>query len=37
MAVNNVGCATDGHGTDADPAAVICKEIEELGSGAVTS
>ena len=35
--VNDVGCSTDGRGTDADPAAVVCKEIKELGSEAVPS
>ncbi len=34
VVVNDVGCATDGRGTDADPAAAVCKEIEALGSQA---
>ena len=34
VVVNDVGCGTDGRGTDADPAAVVCKEIEALGSKA---
>src|SRR5262249_51316431 len=37
VVVNDVGCATDGRGTDADPAAVVCKEIADLGSEAVPS
>jgi len=32
VVVNDVGCATDGRGTDADPAAGVCKEIAALGS-----
>jgi NAD(P)-dependent dehydrogenase (short-subunit alcohol dehydrogenase family) len=35
VVVNDVGCATDGRGTDADPAAAVCKEIVALGSEAV--
>ena len=35
VVVNDVGCATDGRGTDADPAAQVCKEIEALGTKAV--
>jgi len=35
VVVNDVGCATDGRGTDADPAAQVCKEIEGLGTKAV--
>ena len=35
VVVNDVGCATDGRGTDADPAAEVCKEIAALGSEAV--
>ena len=35
VVVNDVGCATDGRGTDADPAAQVCKEIAALGSEAV--
>src|SRR5512135_1590660 len=35
VVVNDIGCATDGRGTDADPAAVVCKEIGALGSEAV--
>src|SRR5262245_45572777 len=37
VVVNDVGCATDGRGTDADPAAAVCKEIEALGTKAVPS
>src|SRR5689334_6242168 len=35
VVVNDVGCAPDGRGTDADPAAGVCKEIATLGSEAV--
>jgi NAD(P)-dependent dehydrogenase (short-subunit alcohol dehydrogenase family) len=35
VVVNDVGCATDGRGTDADPAAAVCKEIAALGSEGV--
>jgi NAD(P)-dependent dehydrogenase (short-subunit alcohol dehydrogenase family) len=35
VVVNDVGCATDGRGTDADPAAQVVKEIETLGTKAV--
>jgi NAD(P)-dependent dehydrogenase (short-subunit alcohol dehydrogenase family) len=35
VVVNDVGCATDGRGTDADPAAAVCKEIAALGSEAI--
>jgi NAD(P)-dependent dehydrogenase (short-subunit alcohol dehydrogenase family) len=37
VVVNDVGCATDGRGTDADPAAQVCKEIAALGSEAIPS
>ena len=37
VVVNDIGCATDGRGTDADPAAVVCKEIAALGTEAVPS
>jgi NAD(P)-dependent dehydrogenase (short-subunit alcohol dehydrogenase family) len=37
VVVNDVGCATDGRGTDADPAAQVCKEIAALGSEGVPS
>jgi NAD(P)-dependent dehydrogenase (short-subunit alcohol dehydrogenase family) len=37
VVVNDIGCGTDGRGTDADPAAVVCKEIAELGSEATPS
>ncbi len=37
VVVNDVGCATDGRGTDADPAAQVCKEIAVLGSEAIPS
>jgi NAD(P)-dependent dehydrogenase (short-subunit alcohol dehydrogenase family) len=32
VVVNDIGCGTDGRGTDADPAAVVCKELGELGT-----
>jgi NAD(P)-dependent dehydrogenase (short-subunit alcohol dehydrogenase family) len=35
VVVNDIGCAPDGRGTDEDPATVVCKEIEALGSEAV--
>jgi len=35
VVVNDVGCATDGRGTDADPAAQVCKEIAALGGEAI--
>jgi NAD(P)-dependent dehydrogenase (short-subunit alcohol dehydrogenase family) len=35
VVVNDIGCATDGRGTDADPAAAVCKEIAALGSEGV--
>jgi NAD(P)-dependent dehydrogenase (short-subunit alcohol dehydrogenase family) len=37
VVVNDIGCGTDGRGTDADPAAVVCKEIAALGSEGVPS
>ena len=37
VVVNDVGCATDGRGTDGDPAAQVCKEIAALGSEGVPS
>jgi len=35
VVINDVGCSPDGRGTDADPAAAVCKEIEALGAEAV--
>ena len=35
VVVNDVGCDLAGRGTDADPAAGVCKEIAALGSEAV--
>ena len=35
VVINDVGCATDGRGTDADPAAAVCKEIAALGGEAI--
>jgi NAD(P)-dependent dehydrogenase (short-subunit alcohol dehydrogenase family) len=37
LVVNDVGVSLDGRGTDEDPAAQVCKEIEALGSEAVPS
>ena len=37
VVVNDVGCATDGRGTDADPAAGVCKELKGLGTEGVPS
>jgi len=37
VVVNDVGVALDGRGTDEDPAANTCKEIEALGGEAVPS
>jgi len=34
VVINDVGCAPDGRGTDADPAAAVCKEIAALGGEA---
>src|SRR5215470_14619399 len=35
VVVNDVGCAIDGRGTEEDPAAQVCREIESLGGKAV--
>ena len=35
VVINDVGCATDGRGTDADPAAAVCKEIAAFGGEAI--
>jgi len=35
VVVNDVGVSLDGQGTEEDPAAQVCKEIESLGSEAV--
>jgi len=35
VVVNDVGVSLDGRGTDEDPAAQVCKEIEALGGEAV--
>ena len=37
VVVNDVGVSLDGRGTDEDPAAQVCKEIEALGSAGVPS
>src|SRR5262245_14525585 len=37
VVVNDVGVSLDGQGTDEDPAAQVCKEIEVLGSEGVPS
>src|SRR6476646_9322963 len=34
VVVNDVGVALDGRGTQDDPAAQVCREIEELGGAA---
>ena len=34
VVVNDVGVSLDGRGTEEDPAAQVCKEIEALGGGA---
>src|SRR5262245_33765634 len=35
VVVNDVGCSLDGRGTEEDPAAQVCREIEALGGKAV--
>ncbi len=37
VVVNDVGCDVSGRGTEADPAAAVCKEIAALGTEAVPS
>jgi NAD(P)-dependent dehydrogenase (short-subunit alcohol dehydrogenase family) len=37
VVVNDVGVSLDGQGTEEDPAAQVCKEIEAIGSEAVPS
>ncbi|MBM4268970.1 MAG: SDR family NAD(P)-dependent oxidoreductase [Deltaproteobacteria bacterium] len=37
VVVNDVGCATDGRGTEQDPATQVCKEIAAFGGKAVPS
>ena len=37
VVVNDVGVSLDGRGTEEDPAAQVCKEIETLGARAVPS
>jgi NAD(P)-dependent dehydrogenase (short-subunit alcohol dehydrogenase family) len=37
VVVNDVGVSLDGRGTEEDPAAQVCKEIESLGARAVPS
>src|SRR6266700_6102991 len=37
LVVNDVGVSLDGRGTDEDPAAQVCKEIESFGGAAVPS
>jgi len=37
VVVNDIGCATDGRGTDADPTSAVCREIEALGTEAAPS
>ncbi|MFM7141591.1 MAG: SDR family NAD(P)-dependent oxidoreductase, partial [Alphaproteobacteria bacterium] len=35
VVVNDVGCSVDGRGTEADPAAQVCREIEAMGGRAI--
>ncbi|MEI8358812.1 MAG: SDR family NAD(P)-dependent oxidoreductase [Deltaproteobacteria bacterium] len=35
VVVNDVGCSVDGRGTEGDPAAQVCREIEAMGGRAV--
>ncbi len=35
VVVNDVGCSLDGRGSETDPAAQVCREIEALGGKAV--
>jgi NAD(P)-dependent dehydrogenase (short-subunit alcohol dehydrogenase family) len=35
VVVNDIGCDVNGRGTEADPAAQVCREIEDLGSEGV--
>ena len=35
VVVNDVGVSLDGRGTDDDPAAQVCREIEAMGGAAV--
>ena len=37
LVINDVGVSLDGQGTDEDPAAQTCKDIEALGAKAVTN
>jgi NAD(P)-dependent dehydrogenase (short-subunit alcohol dehydrogenase family) len=37
VVVNDVGTGLDGRGTESDPAASVCREIEELGVDAVAN
>lgn len=37
VVVNDIGCSVDGRGTQADPAAQVCKDIENRGGTAVPS
>ena len=37
VVVNDVGVSLDGQGTDEDPAAQVCKEIEAAGGSATPS
>ncbi|MFM8410355.1 MAG: SDR family NAD(P)-dependent oxidoreductase [Alphaproteobacteria bacterium] len=35
VVVNDVGCSVDGRGTEGDPAAQVCREIEAMGGRAI--
>jgi len=35
VVVNDVGCSVDGRGTEEDPAAQVCREIEAMGGRAI--
>ncbi|MBU6283291.1 SDR family NAD(P)-dependent oxidoreductase [bacterium] len=35
LVVNDVGCSVDGRGTEGDPAAQVCREIEAMGGRAI--
>jgi len=35
VVVNDVGCSVDGRGTEGDPAAQVCREIEAMGGRAL--
>ena len=35
VVVNDVGCSVDGRGTEGDPAAQVCREVEAMGGRAI--